>query len=379
MTETPDDIYHKAPQGMPSRRRRSRRSGGGGTLRPSSIKRPQGRGRFNVLVVISLFAVLIFYVAGIAIVVQIKKKRTADAEAQQNSQTTTAATAPNPTAPLPVSPPADTSGWENDIALWRDAIRFVQRMDKLPVTLGAETAAEKMREQLTKTPYLLPVKLALAKQLVSAGHHEQAVAAAREILVIDPSHREARMMLARSLAQTRQHDSAIVVARWILDEEPYSNESRAILADAFLAINKPLNAVPFLERLVESDALNHTARNNLGIAYSRIGEHERASKVFEGAMLLNPNNSLAYFNLAASYAQQARVADSVDVLRRAAERFGADFVHSWMQGREFNPIRSTLPFERLLSEVAPGSPPPKSLPAPLPNDRIEDASILPPS
>jgi tetratricopeptide (TPR) repeat protein len=90
---------------------------------------------------------------------------------------------------------------------------------------------------------------------------------------------------------------------------------------------------------------------NRGLLYHHLGQTELALADYSEAARLNPQDSLALYNLACLLATQNRTAEAVTSLQRAlaADETGAK-LNNAQTDPDFDPIRADPRFQALLAE-----------------------------
>ncbi|NCC51660.1 MAG: tetratricopeptide repeat protein [Spartobacteria bacterium] len=191
----------------------------------------------------------------------------------------------------------------------------------------------------------LEVKITLARAYIAQKNYPEAVLLLYDTLKATPGNQEARIMLADILLEQNQYQEALAITTWVLDTNPYSIPANSIAADAYLAMDKPSWSIPFLRRIIAQDRENFSALNRIAKAYADMGEYQKAVLEFTRMMDMNVADSVTYCNLAICYAQQMKADKAVIILDQAANMYGYSFVRSWLEQKEFDPIRDTPPFK----------------------------------
>ncbi len=251
---------------------------------------------------------------------------------------------------------AERTGAHLDV--FKRAVNELHRSQAEMARRDTSRALERLERALEAAPHVAELKLQLADLYMD----EKRFAEARDLyagaLEADPLQKETRLKWAQALHALRHHEAALQVALWILEDDAFWEEPNQIAALAYIAMDRIEEAVPHLRRQVSVNRENMVARNNLAVAYSRLGQYARAVTLFRGVLESDPGNAITYYNLAVCYAQQGHALDAVDMLERAADRFGYSFVSAWFKSRDFDPIRGAEAFQALESEddlPAPGN------------------------
>ena len=149
--------------------------------------------------------------------------------------------------------------------------------------------------------------------------------------------------------------AALHMADWILSDDKYALEALNLKAQAYMALGDMRNAIASLQRILDLDSRNQRALSNLGHAYTRNGNYHKAAKIFGAVLGQDDTNSVAYYNLAICKAQTKDGEGAVELLERASNKFGMNFVGTWIEAPEFDPIRSSGAFVMLRRKIQEGA------------------------
>ena len=212
-------------------------------------------------------------------------------------------------------------------------------------------AEDKFSEAALLVPYHTGILLDWGRVLVE----QKKWSAARDVLLrlvsIEPDSSPGKLMLARTYHHLRQSENALAMARWVLESEPYSEDAHQIAADVYTLNEQHDRAIEHWQRLVALNSNNHVAENNLGVAQMKVGQINQAIRTFENVIRDEPGNSQAHYYLAISFIQKNEPEIAADMLLRASDRFGLQFVYSWTLSPEFAPVRSSGLFQRHFAEL----------------------------
>lgn len=285
--------------------------------------------------------------------------------------------APAP-APAPVvvesTGPAELPPLAEQLQGWKRAIRFAAEGERALEAGRLDDAEARLTQALKEDPDFHQAQLGLARVLVQQKKTVEAETLLRRVLSADPERMPARLALVSIYAAEGRHADTLAMAQWILEADSYSIEAHEYAAQAFLGLEQPVEAITHLRRLVGLNSDDLIARNNLGVAYMKVKDHRAALATFRDVLKEDPGNSVAYYNMAVCHARQNQAAEAVDLLGRAARKFGSSFVLTWTQSSDFDPIAGDPAFRRFVEEGArpPEQPADATVPAdaPAPSDGV---------
>jgi Flp pilus assembly protein TadD len=265
-----------------------------------------------------------------------------------------------PAAKLPDLPSRGTPV-ADDVRTWKNAVRLATEGANASAAGKLDEAQGKLTEALQLAPDLVRARLELASLLVHRKQFDEAEALLRNVLAADPESQAARLQLARVYAQSGRDADALTVARWIIESDNYSVEAHELAAQSLLKLEQPVEAITHLRRLVGLNRDDLIAQNNLGVAYLQVKDYRAALLAFRDVLKADEGNSVAHYNIAVCHARQGQAAEAVDVLSRAALKFGSTFVLTWTQSGDFDAIRGEGVFRKFVDEGAqPAEKPPVS-------------------
>jgi len=239
---------------------------------------------------------------------------------------------------------ARIQGWENAVGALRESNRLLYHKNLLK-------AEQTLGQALQSSPSNLELLLAQAEVATDLKHYDLAADLLINVLDVDPGRSDARVKLATALYGVRDFEATLAVTDWVLKQEAYSSEAHNLAANAYLSLDQPTAAIPHLRRLRLLDPGNTAAQNNLAVAYTRMGNYQEAEKVLLDILNTEPENSIAYFNLAACYALQNRPEKVVEIFERAAIKFGDVFVKTWLESKDFDAVRNDPRIAALLDQL----------------------------
>lgn len=111
---------------------------------------------------------------------------------------------------------------------------------------------------------------------------------------------------------------------------PESAAVRQLIADQHRRIGQCEVAVPLYEQVIEMEGRNAAAWVDLGSCYNLRGEYDEGIRHYQRAIDIDPELAEAHFNLALSFSELYRFADSGRALARA-QRIDSTRVARWLQ------------------------------------------------
>ncbi|MFC7292897.1 tetratricopeptide repeat-containing sulfotransferase family protein [Hirschia litorea] len=143
--------------------------------------------------------------------------------------------------------------------------------------------------------------LKAARQAVKNGQLVECASYIDKVLISEPENSEACFLKGIVLVEARQYKKALVFLREAVKKAPKNAEYNAHLSRILLMLREEGEAENYARiaaQHVEEDALT---LDTIGCVFARLGDHEAAQKVFEKAVVLNPDNIDFRFNLVATY------------------------------------------------------------------------------
>lgn len=90
---------------------------------------------------------------------------------------------------------------------------------------------------------------------------------------------------------------------------------------------------------------------NRGLAYSRSGKIDNAIEDYNKAIAMNPNLPFAYYTIAASYSLLGKETAACDSLNKVIEKGFKDLIISGMDNPDFDKIRNSSCFKKIVSRI----------------------------
>ena len=253
------------------------------------------------------------------------------------------------------------------IAAWNKLPDAIVQAQSLQNQGLLDQAEQRLMKALETTPHSSVALHRLAQVRVQQKKYDQARDVLIQMLESDPDNGTARLMLASVLESQTNYPAALAVAQWVLETDPNSLEAHEIAANAYLNTDRKALAIPHLRKMATLDRDNTVTQNKLALAYTQIGEYADAVRLFNDVLAKNVADSVTHYNLAVCYAKQSMAERVVETLRRASAVFGQDFVSTWVEGKDFDPVRTAPPFVAFLGESGRGSKTPTPAEQPLPS------------
>lgn len=195
---------------------------------------------------------------------------------------------------------ADAERAQSDNPLDRDSLN-----DIMLTVAGSEEAIAYFREGLAKNPEDPKLRRGLARSLSRAGRNAEARTIWRDLVEADQATPEDRVDYALSLTRLGMWDEARAQADQ-LPEKPVT--ARRMVLTALLADHREdwAAADAAYERARALSAQPAQVLNNWGVSRLARGEHAQAERLFEEALVYDPDMFSAKNNLALSYGLQGR-------------------------------------------------------------------------
>jgi tetratricopeptide (TPR) repeat protein len=183
--------------------------------------------------------------------------------------------------------------------------RYIHLEDRSPVEAGIEQLEEGVRQD----PGNAMLRLSLADAYLSAGHYEQALAQAEQVLALHPDTAAGLLIAGIACAHLGRPQAALApLQRFVLlrKDEPMGGVDQTLeaayyfLGESYLKLGRPAEAIPVLEAAL---AISHTdadAFYQLGLAYEASGQTQAAVEAYQKAVRLVPDFVEAYQAMAIS-------------------------------------------------------------------------------
>jgi Flp pilus assembly protein TadD len=139
----------------------------------------------------------------------------------------------------------------------------------------------------------------------------------------DPTDVEAGVKLSVSLRALGRHEEAAAAASQVLVTHPAAEEALLELARANIARGQAFYAIDPARRAAAAAPRDWRPLSLLGVAYDQVSRPEDARQAWQQALKLSPDNPTVLSNLAMSYAGAGDAAQAEALLRKAAVQPGA--------------------------------------------------------
>jgi len=248
--------------------------------------------------------------------------------------------------------------WQNEITLWRDAVRKAPQATRsypsLITALANEDrfgeAAEVYEQLASITPRYVYDHYFQGKSAYVLGRYDEAVKALTAALAMDPGHCESRQTLAEALARKgrigealaelrvfqeictgeselplarraklqadRLIASAEVALRARLARDPRDLEAHMLVAGLLMQRREPEAATEHLRTVVEHRPNHAAAWSNLGFCAYDLGDPRKAEEYQRRALSLAPGLANAHFGLAQALERLGHPEAAADSFRR---------------------------------------------------------------
>ncbi len=144
--------------------------------------------------------------------------------------------------------------------------------------------------------------------------------------------------------------------------EPYIYYSKATLQPQKIDVNtyldlgwdkidegKPLEAVEFFQKALVLNPNDAVAYLGWGVALGNLGRYEEAIEKYQKAVEINPKLAEAYYNLACAYSRLNQKGEAIKNLKKAIE-FEAKWKEEAKTDKDFDNLRQDPEFKKLIGE-----------------------------
>lgn len=234
---------------------------------------------------------------------------------------------------------------------WKRADRQVRTAQALLERNGVDQAMDRLTNNLKQSPQHLDTAYHLAQLHLIKQAYPEAQALLEQVLDAEPARVEARRLLADLLVAQSRHREAAAMAEWILEDQSGSTDIMLFLAREYLLLQEPDKALPVLQQLRSMEVDQNVLETYTAQTYLQSGEYDRAIGMYSRMITRENPDSLAFFNLALSYAGKRRTPNVVETLTQAATLFGPDVVRLWIQSAAFDSLRDEALFKSLARQL----------------------------
>lgn len=250
--------------------------------------------------------------------------------------------------------------------LYRDAknykVKVVQEMDQLIDSVGPnETVPPPVGQRLRElTEQLEAIKtesgvsfsaydyLTEADAFYLSRRYQEAITSYKAALAIDPDLIEAWLGLAKTLRRIGRYSEAMAANEEVIHRQPQNAwgwfGKGYVLAD----LQQYEAAVSAYDSAIQIDPRRNTFWKHKGYALIKCQRYSEALNCFDKAIQFKPESAGAYYWKAACYAAQNQADLAVEQLKESM-RYRPDYWDRVQLDTDFDPIRQTVPFQRLIA------------------------------
>lgn len=121
------------------------------------------------------------------------------------------------------------------------------------------------------------------------GRHEDAIKMLSDVLSRNPDNMQASMALADVYSEIDEYPLAVTTIEKAIALQPKNWEGYHMLGYLYLTNNQLKKAVDSYKQVLQFTPNNSTALNNLGVSYMYLGEFSKARKYYQAAVRMAPN------------------------------------------------------------------------------------------
>ena len=218
--------------------------------------------------------------------------------------------------------------WNDNVALWRDAVQKSPNKARPHYNLGQSLSAQgKYDEAISHYSEALLIKpdgdkihFARGAAFSKMGNINEAIADYREALLINPVNARARNNLGNAMITKGNFEEAHAHFSVALQATPDDEEVHYNLGNLYKTEGRFDDAAKAYKRALSLQPGLTDAINNLAGIYIIQGDHDKALQMYMNMIDREPDNFVAYYNLACMYARQSKVNESINWLEQAVKR-----------------------------------------------------------
>lgn len=169
-------------------------------------------------------------------------------------------------------------------------------------------------EELEKRAAGVAPLLERALEAFADRRYGEAIAAYREVLVLEPDNAVALSGLQASLVKSQDMGAAAAGALELIAQHPDDPRARLEVGRVLLSQDRVEESIEQLELAIELDPEVEAAYLELGAAYGRLDDWDRAAANFERSLALDPEAPAARYALALARAKQGRREEGIELL-----------------------------------------------------------------
>ncbi len=184
----------------------------------------------------------------------------------------------------------------------------------------AEEAVAAARQVVTLAPSNAGLRQTLADMLVQARRPEEALAEYNAALQLNPNLTAARFNAAILLSDLGRVDEARDLLAALVAANPNDLEARMQLAEMLARRGMLTEALAQLDEVVARDPSRPEAYAKMGNVFRSGDRPDLAIDAYQKAVQLKPQDAVAAANMALALRDQARLSESITILRGLVER-----------------------------------------------------------
>lgn len=250
--------------------------------------------------------------------------------------------------------------------LYRDAKnhkgKVVQEMDQLIDSVGPNETVplpvgqrlRELTEQLEAIKTESGISLSAYDYLTEADafylsrRYSEAITSYKAALAIDPDLVEAWLGLAKTLRRIGRYSEAMAANEAVIHRQPHNPWGWFGKGYVLSDLQQYSAAIDAYDTAIETEPGHSTFWKHKGYALIRCQRYAEALDCFDKAIRLKPESAGAYYWKAACYAAQRQPELAVAQLKEAM-RYRPDYRDRVRSDPDFDGIRQTLPFQKLIA------------------------------
>ncbi len=255
---------------------------------------------------------------------------------------------PGPVRPMPPPEAAAKSSGAEPSSAPRSLEWLIELPERIRVARGEaeqlaarslyEDALARLAHERRTAPHNLELKEAMATLYLDRKQFEEARRLFAELIEARPQDPGLRLKMAQTLMQLGEFRDAYEAVRWYLRDVPNHAAGQKLAARICLDGGWPDQALRHLRVLVDTRQDDTETRQLLAVTYLRLEQFARAISQFDELIRSTPADPSNYYNMALAYARQQLPTETLKVLTKAVENFGARTVAQWMGEPDFQPL-----------------------------------------
>ena len=219
-------------------------------------------------------------------------------------------------------------------------------------------AIEMNQKALTLDPTSLDAKFGIAMVYFHHGRFTEAKRTIEAILKEDSEFHPGYFRLGLIAERMCEIEEALTHFKRAAELKPYDEDSWRFLAGAYrklgneqAAYDASVKVIEVTARKLEASLDDIIVMSKLAEAYARFGGTQEAHAILKRVMELEPNDGLAVYNCACTYALLEEKQQTLILLRRACDAGFRTVAHWAKTESAFNSLRDDTDFQHLLAEL----------------------------